>query len=245
MALRAITAGLSRERTSIRANTVHTSASGDRTELGRVHVPDQKRLRLARAIVWSLDAGVMITILLAMFRVVGIAPGVIEILLRPASYLLAGLYGNRIPDRVAFALCDAVIYGLLSFVVMHLWSGRGRLARLGPAREDRRRGFRVGLATPVFVYGWLADEPFSEDTETLNVSEIGGLIPLSAKVVPSQELILTNLQTDTDMPCRVARSMTREDGKTLAALAFLEASPSFWQVEFASKTPRSLVEPHS
>ena len=210
-----------------------------------MHTPDQKRLRLAREIVWSLDAGVTITILLAMLRVAHIAPGMTEILLRPASYLLAGAYGNRIPDRVPFALCDAVIYGLLSFVVMHLWSGRSRLERLGPAREDRRRGFRVELATPVFVYGWLADEPFSEDTETLNVSEIGGLIPLSAKVVPSQELILTNLRTDKDMPCRVARSMTREDGKTLAGLAFLEASPSFWQVEFASKTPRSLVEPHS
>jgi hypothetical protein len=195
--------------------------------------------------VWSLDAGVTITILLAMLRVAHIAPGVTEILLRPASYLLAGAYGNRIPDRVPFALCDAVVYGLLSFVVMHLWSGRGRLARPGPAREDRRRGFRAELTTPVFVYGWLADEPFSEDTETLNVSEIGGLIPLSAKVVPSQELILTNLRTDKDMPCRIARSTTREDGKTLAALAFLEASPSFWQVEFVSKTPRSLVEPHS
>jgi hypothetical protein len=128
---------------------------------------------------------------------------------------------------------------------MHLWLGRRRPARRSPKQEERRGGFRVALGTPVFVYGWLEDEPFSESTQTLDVSEFGGLISLSAKVVLSQELVLTNLRTDEVIPCRIARTLTGEDGRTIVGLAFLQASPNFWQVEFVSKRLPSSTEPHS
>ena len=199
----------------------------------------QGRLRLACEIVWSLDAGVTVTILLALLRAAHILPSVTNILLRPGMALVAAVYGARVPGNAAFALSDAVIYGLLFFVGMQLWLRRHGLGLGGAVQAERRHGSRVALDAPVFVYGWREDEPFSETTETLNVSELGGLIPLSVKVAPAQELVLTNLQTDQDMRCRVARTIKGEDGKSLAGLTFLEASPGFWQIEFLSTAPIS------
>jgi hypothetical protein len=206
---------------------------------------EPRGLRLACGIVWSLDAGITITILLGILRAAQIAPGVTDILLRPSYSLLPVVYGMRIPSSAALAFTDAGIYGLLVFAGMHLWLQARREGFSRATREDRRRGCRVALDAHVFVYGWLKDEPFSETTETLDVGELGGLIPLSVKVVPSQELLLTNLQTDQEMHCRVARAITRKDGKTLAGITFLEESRSFWQIEFLSKAPSSLIESHS
>src|SRR4029077_9689097 len=108
-----------------------------------------------------------------------------------------------------------VVITLLFVVAIRLGSRRRRPLSREPERKDRRRGSRVALATPVFVYGWLLNEPFSENTETLNVSAVGGLIQLSAMVIPSQELILTSLKTNEDLPCRVVRLIRSGDGKTL------------------------------
>jgi len=159
---------------------------------------------------------------------------VTDILLRPGLYLARAVHGKSVLNTVVLALGDGAIYALLSFVVMHLRSRRRRPLSRTRERKDRPRGSRVALATPVFVYGWLGDEPFGENTETLNVSAVGGLIRLSAKVIPSQELIITNLQTNEDLPCRVARSVTTRDGKTLAGMDFLLASPNFWQIDFVA-----------
>jgi hypothetical protein len=200
---------------------------------------EQGGLRLACEIVWSLDAGVTITILLALLRAAHIAPDATNILLRPGMALVAAVYGASVPSNAAFALSDALIYGLLFFVGVHLWQKRHRPGFGGAVQAERRHGSRVALDAPVFVYGWREDEPFSETTETLNVSELGGFIPLSVKVAPSQELVLTNLQTNQDMRCRVARSTIGENGKSLAGLTFLEASPGFWQIEFLSTAPLS------
>ena len=140
-------------------------------------------------------------------------------------------------------LVAGVLITLLLVVAIFLWSRRRRPLSRAPERKDRRRGSRVALATPVFVYGWLLDEPFSENTATLNVSAVGGLIQLSAKVIPSHELILTNLKTNEDLRCRVARSIGAGDGKTLVAVNFLPPSPNFWQIDFVANSPRSFIEP--
>jgi hypothetical protein len=139
-------------------------------------------------------------------------------------------------------LVASVVITLLLAVAIHLGLRRRRPLSRMPEREDRRRGSRVALATPVFVYGWLLNEPFSENTETLNVSAVGGLIQLSAIVIPLQELILTNLKTNKDLPCRVARSIRSGDGKTLVGVDFLQPSPNFWQIDFVSNSPRSFIE---
>ena len=137
------------------------------------------------------------------------------------------------------SLVTGVAVVFLLVATIRWWSRRRQRLSRASMPKDRRRSCRVALATPVFVYGWMADEPFSESTETLNVSAVGGLIELSANVNLSQELILTNLQTNEDMPCRVARSIREGDNKTLAGLDFLEDSPKFWQIDFVSKLPRS------
>jgi hypothetical protein len=210
-----------------------------------VSASEQAKLHIAREIIFSLVAGVAITLLLAVLRAVPIAPGVTDLLLRPGLYLDHEQPGKGILSAVVPALVDGIVYGLLAFVVIHLRSRRSRPLSRAPGRGDRRCECRVQLTTPIFVYGWLADEPFSENTETLNVSATGALIPLSAKVVPSQALILTNLQTNEDLPCRVSRSFRTEDGKTLAGLTFLQTSPSFWQINFVPRSAYSSIEPHS
>ncbi len=207
-----------------------------------MNVSEHEKLYLAREILLSWVAGIVITLLLAVLRAIHIAPGVTDILLRPGLYLGRAVNGKSVLNTVVLALGDGALYGLLPFVVTHLRSRRRRRLSRTPERKDRRRSSRVALATPVFVYGWLADEPFAENTETLNVSAVGGLIQLSAKVIPSQELIITNLQTNEDLACRVARSIGTENGKTLAGLDFLQASPNFWQIDFVSNQPRASID---
>ena len=208
-----------------------------------MNVSEHEKLHIAREILLSWVGGIVITLLLAVLRAIHIAPRVTDILLRPGLYLARAVHSKSVLNTVVLALGDGVIYGLLLFVVMQ--SRRRRPLSRTPEQKDRRRSSRVALATPVFVYGWLADEPFAENTETLNVSAAGGLIQLSAKVIPSQELIITNLQTNEDLACRVARSIGTENGKTLAGLDLLLASPNFWQIDFVSNQQRSSTEPSS
>lgn len=138
-------------------------------------------------------------------------------------------------------LVAGIAITLLLVVAVRLWAVSRRLFGPTPEWKDRRRGARVALSTPVFVYGWLLDEPFSENAATLNVSAVGGLIQLSTKVVPSHELILTNLKTNEDLPCRVARSVSAGNGKILVGVDFLQTSPHFWQIDFVTRSPSSFV----
>lgn len=95
--------------------------------------------------------------------------------------------------------------------------------------HDQRRAQRLPISMPVLVYGRLGEEPFFEPTETINVSARGGLIPIAASVAREQELILTNLQTEEDLLCRVARLIRSERGQMLAGLEFIQSAPSFWR----------------
>ena len=94
----------------------------------------------------------------------------------------------------------------------------------------------MDLIMPVFVYGSINGEPFSEISETLDVSVKGALVAINVGVVPEQRVLLTNLQTQRDLKCRVVRI----DGhKRAAALEFLEPCPSFWCIDFASPSTAS------
>jgi hypothetical protein len=106
--------------------------------------------------------------------------------------------------------------------------------------DDQRRAQRLPIYLPVQVYGKLEGVPFSENTETINVSSCGGLVPISAGVVRAQKLILTNLQTDEDLTCRVARLIRSERGQVLAGLEFLQSTPGFWR---SSPSVVDLVQP--
>jgi hypothetical protein len=110
----------------------------------------------------------------------------------------------------------------------------GRLGRDGykhaiGSLHDQRRAQRLPIAMPVLIYGRLGDEPFFEPTETINVSARGGLIPISAGVARQQELVLTNMQTEEELLCRVARLIRSERGQMLVGLEFVQSAPSFWR----------------
>jgi hypothetical protein len=113
------------------------------------------------------------------------------------------------------------------------WGRLGREARVMP-RANTRRAQRVHARMPILVYGRLGNEPFAENTQTVDVSALGGLVPIAARVVPSQKLILTNLQTDEDLTCRVVRLIPGENGQTLVGLEFLQPSPRFWRIDFVA-----------
>jgi hypothetical protein len=112
--------------------------------------------------------------------------------------------------------------------------------------DDQRRAQRLPIYLPVQVYGKLDGVPFSENTETINVSACGGLVPISAGVVRAQKLVLTNLQTDQDLTCRVARLIRSERGRVLAGLEFLQAAPGFWRSSpYAIDVVRSIPAKYS
>jgi len=103
---------------------------------------------------------------------------------------------------------------------------------LGPqANEsaDRRRALRLPVRMPIWIYGWHDGEPFSESSETVNVCAVGGLIPITSGVRRLQKLILTNLQTNEEVTCRVARVERAPSGGLLAGLEFLQVGGRFWR----------------
>lgn len=122
-----------------------------------------------------------------------------------------------------------VVVGGVKFILPR-WAHLGRQARAkrNPYYLDQRCAPRVPVALPVLIYGRMGDEPFQEQAETINVSMRGGLVPIAAEVVHAQKLILTNLQTNEELACRVARLVRTEEGSLLAGLEFLQASPRFW-----------------
>lgn len=95
--------------------------------------------------------------------------------------------------------------------------------------NDKRRAQRLPITMPLAVYGYVDDEPFAENTESINVSARGGLVAISAAVSCRQKIILSNLQTDEDVECRVVRFVKSGSGKILVGVEFPEVAPRFWR----------------
>jgi hypothetical protein len=115
------------------------------------------------------------------------------------------------------------------------WGVLGREARDStrlPSGE-KPRAHRVAASMPVLVYGHSAHAPFAEPATTANVSRTGGLVGLSTHVIRFQQLVVTNLQTNEDAICRVARFIQNDDGHNFVALEFLHPTPHFWAIDFA------------
>ena len=102
------------------------------------------------------------------------------------------------------------------------------------SKPNRRRSHRVAAFLPVFIYAHSHDEPFVEHAVTLNVSANGGLLSLAREVVPSQELLVANMQTDEELPCRIVRVTKTQAGTVLVGFEFLRPAPRFWSIEFTS-----------
>jgi hypothetical protein len=124
----------------------------------------------------------------------------------------------------------------LGKLILPRWGALGREVRESarPPNTEKRRAYRVAASMPVLIYGHTAHGPFAETTATANVSRSGGLVPLSTHVIRFQKVVITNLQTDQDALCRVARLVRADDGHTLAAVEFLHPEPHFWAIEFTS-----------
>jgi len=94
---------------------------------------------------------------------------------------------------------------------------------------EKRRALRLPVGMHVLIYGRSGNAPFSENAEMVDVSTLGGLVPISTHVRRSQKLILTNLQTNEEVVCRVARLARTRNGSRLVGLAFLQPGPRFWR----------------
>jgi hypothetical protein len=123
----------------------------------------------------------------------------------------------------------------LGKLILPRWSALGREARdaAHPGTTEKRRAYRVAASMPMLVYGHSAGGPFTEPATTANVSRTGGLVPISTHVIRFQKLVVTNLQTNQDVLCRVARIVRTDDGQTFVGLQFLQPAPHFWAIEFA------------
>jgi c-di-GMP-binding flagellar brake protein YcgR len=100
------------------------------------------------------------------------------------------------------------------------------------SKANRRRDHRVSAFLPVFVYGHSHNEPFTEHAVTLNVSANGGLLSLSRELAPSQQFLVANVQTNEELPCRIARTIKTQARTTLVGFEFLRPAPRFWSIEF-------------
>ena len=167
--------------------------------------------------------------LLSVLQKARFAPELTGILLRPGTILARKTRANG----VLAVLSDSIIFGLAPFLAIRSrywqrgWRGR-------EPRVDKRRSLRLALALPIFIYANLRKNPFFENTETINISATGGLVPISVKMTSPQELILTNTQTDEDSLCRVVRSAKSKDGKPAIGIEFVRAPANFWSVIVSS-----------
>lgn len=118
------------------------------------------------------------------------------------------------------------------------WWRRRSNGKTAVSTPDRRKALRLPLRMPVWIYGWLNGEPFSEKTESVNVCAVGGLVSITAEVAHLQRLILTNLQTDEEVKCRVTR-VEKINGEKRAGLEFLGFGGHFWRSRAAIEAKKS------
>jgi hypothetical protein len=107
----------------------------------------------------------------------------------------------------------------------------------------RRRSLRVLLSVPVLVSGKTVDNTdFHEETRTLVVNAHGALIALAAKVAAGQQVTVSSKTTRQSLECRIVYLGNSSGGKTQLAVEFVQASPSFWQIDFP---PEDWVTPEN
>jgi hypothetical protein len=84
---------------------------------------------------------------------------------------------------------------------------------------------------PVLVYGRGDEEPFQEETDVRVLNLRGGLIALATRVEPGQHLVLMNLATEEDQPCRVAFVGEQHLGRNIIGIQFCRYAQEFWRID--------------
>jgi protein TonB len=77
-------------------------------------------------------------------------------------------------------------------------------------------------------------ELFTEETNSVLVYENGGVIQLSADVVPGQLLFLANVESKREVVAQVKRKRTYKPKNCYVELEFAEPAPRFWGMEFSA-----------
>jgi hypothetical protein len=123
----------------------------------------------------------------------------------------------------------SVIWDLLRDASVPTEKGNGPAVVYAEAAE-RRRSARASIYVPVFVYGYTSsDEPFHQDTNTLQVNDNGGLLRLDANVQRGQKLLVMNRVTQEEQECFVVTATKRPKHADLrVGVAFAKSSPGFW-----------------
>ena len=120
---------------------------------------------------------------------------------------------------------------------------KGSRAEAVPAEGERRRSPRRKAHVPVFVYGHNpAQQPFHEEAYSAVISELGGLLIMSAAVLPGQTLLLTNKITQQERECRVAYVTDRDPQRLEVAVEVPHQSPEFWRLTAPPRSAASLQD---
>ena len=82
-------------------------------------------------------------------------------------------------------------------------------------------------------------ELFTEETTSVLVFENGGVIRLSAAVIPGQLLFLTNRESKREVVAQVTHKRNNRPTSCYVELEFTESSPGFWGVEIPKSTEPS------
>jgi TonB family protein len=77
-------------------------------------------------------------------------------------------------------------------------------------------------------------EPFTEETTSVLVFENGGVIRLSAAVVPGQLLFLINQESECGVVAQVIRKRSNQPTSCYVELEFAEPASHFWGMEFSA-----------
>jgi hypothetical protein len=78
------------------------------------------------------------------------------------------------------------------------------------------------------------EHPCVETCHTLVVNAHGALIVLTMKVRLTQQLVLENLISGKEQPCRVVHVAERQSNMSEIGVEFLEPAPHFWNIDFPS-----------
>jgi hypothetical protein len=94
---------------------------------------------------------------------------------------------------------------------------------------EQRKSGRVDIYVPLFVYGYTSgEEPFHEETHTLDVSTCGGLLQLDVPVRSGQKLLLLNRVSKQEIECTVVR-LVKQAKRTYVGVDFGLSAPGFWK----------------
>jgi hypothetical protein len=108
--------------------------------------------------------------------------------------------------------------------------------------SDAARGGAICVEIPLEVHGTQKPsepgkpgEPFHEETTSVIVFPQGGVLRLSATVVPGQMIAVTNQNTERGMLCRIVNVRSYPNLKGYVEVEFTQSGTGFWAVDFMAE----------